>query len=157
MNFQDFINLPEAEMFKEVEAYHLALSDLMNDPDPEKLFDWEDVLACCHAIAYGITKYRNIAAYYSVDAENIEGNQEYAQEIRKYIEQQLTARKLIERLTLTGAIEGYELDFPLPVLREFYDWIEDTRYRKDDQDQESQGFSTVDSVEDYLDLNGGEL
>jgi hypothetical protein len=153
MNFQDFINLPEAEMFKEVEDYHLALTGLM---DPIEAFDWEHILVCCHAIAYGITKYRNIAAYYSIDAEAIEGNQEYAQEIKSYIEQQVNAKSLIKKLTATGAIEGYELDFPLPVLREFYSWLEDTLYLKEDHERDSQGASTVDSVEDYLDQAGGE-
>ena len=134
MTVDEFEDLTSEEMLDLLSNLTYDLWESINDPDDDvRNYDVAKVIT--RMMTYGIVKYRNVAAYFTADFEHssIEETQIYAQEIADYIDE-------------------FGDRTPLPVYREFADWVDTTEQVKVERLRRATKSRTslFEDIEDFL-------
>jgi hypothetical protein len=134
MTVDEFEGLTSEEMLDLLANLTYDLWESINDPDND-VPNYDVAKVITRMMTYGILKYRNVAAYFTADFEHssIEETQIYAREIASYIDE-------------------FGDRTPLPVYREFADWVDTTEQVKVERLRQANKSRTslFEDIEDFL-------
>ncbi|MCB0181403.1 MAG: hypothetical protein KDI62_24465 [Anaerolineae bacterium] len=137
MTFDDLDDLSSDQMLELLTDLCFDLWASIHATD-DGLPDYPLARGIIRKMTYGIAKFRNVAAFFTADFEysSIEDTQEYAREIASYLNE-------------------YGNRVPLPVYREFVDWITTTERLKRERERTARQSSTslIEEVEEYLEMH----
>lgn len=137
MSYDDLENLSSDQMLELLTSLSYDLWVSIHAPD-RGYPDYDTARDITRKMTYGIIKFRNVAAFFTADFEysSIEDTQDYAKEIANYL-------------------KIYGDQTPLPVFREFADWVGTTERLKREQERLSRRSpnSLIQDVEEYLELH----
>lgn len=137
MTFDDLDHLSSDQMLELLTDLCFDLWASIHTAD-DGLPDYTLAREIIRKMTYGIAKFRNVAAFFTADFEysSIEDTQEYAREIAGYLNE-------------------YGSRVPLPVYREFVDWITTTERLKRERERMARqsSASLIEEVEEYLEMH----
>lgn len=136
MTYDDLHNLSSDQMLELLSGLAYELWSSVHAPK-HGVPDYELARAITEKMTYGIIKFRNVAAFFTADFEysGIEDTQAYAREI-------------------AGYLRVYGQQTPLPVVREFVDWVGTTERLKRERRRLAQQSpnSLIEEIETYLEM-----
>ena len=137
MTYDDFHNLSSDQMLELLVSLSFDLWASIHAPE-RGVPDYALAKDITHKMTYGIAKFRNVAAFFTADFEysSIEETQDYAREIASYM-------------------DIYGDQTPLPVFREFADWVGTTERLKRERERLARRNpnTLIEDIEEYLETH----
>ncbi|MCB0212990.1 MAG: hypothetical protein KDJ52_26845 [Anaerolineae bacterium] len=137
MTYDELHNLSSEQMLDLLVSLSFDLWASIHAPE-QGLPDYALAKDITRKMTYGIAKFRNVAAFFTADFEysSIEETQDYAREIASY-------------MTIYGD------QTPLPVFREFADWVGTTERLKRERERLARRNpnSLIEDIEEYLETH----